>query len=254
MSAEAPGRAPRTRASERNADTGRFERFIAARPPDPALTLFTRRADNGRLRHFIQVPAPHAQAFVRRFGAAQHVVGLFAARHPTTDHVYLRLGVRVYDLVLEVGEGDDRAWTVNRGGKVQRFREGSHAVTERLLQLTAAEYGRLERHAAALLAATRAGGGYLPRRPHDCMSTWTLARVGAGRRTLAEVAGIDVVRYVPAVMDALLDQGNERVLGSAVYPVRGREFRRFDRIRERFLPDGVSPAEASARHDGYLRG
>jgi hypothetical protein len=254
VSADAPRRAPRTRGPERNAETERFERFIAARPPDPALTLFTRRAGNGRLRHFIQVPAPHAQAFVRRFGAAQRVVGLFAARHPTTDHVYLRLGVHVYDLVLEVGEGDDRAWTVNRGGKAQRFREGSHVVTERLLQLTALEYARLERHVAALMAAVRARGGYLPRRPHDCMSTWTLARIGAGRRTLAEVVGIGVVRYVPAVMDALLDEGNERVLGTAVYPVRGREFRRFDRIRERFLPDGVTPAEASARHDGYPQG
>ena len=109
-----PSPLPAPGAGERNADSARFEGFVQRRPPDPALSWFTRRARNGCLRHFIQVPAPHAPAFVRSFGARQHVVGLFAARHPGTDHVYLRMGTRVFDLILEVGDGDDRAWTINQ--------------------------------------------------------------------------------------------------------------------------------------------
>lgn len=238
-------------AGERNADTPRFERFSRRPACDPHVSLFTRRARNGRLRHFVQVPADDAPAFVRAFGARQHVIGFFAARHPGTDHVYLRMGTRVYDLVLEVGEGDDWAWTLNGGGKQRRFREGSNTITERLVQLTATEFARLDRYVAGLMSDVRAGEGYLPRGRGDCISTWTLAPVGARRRTLAAVVGIDVLRYVPAVMDALLEEGNERVLGAAVYPARGREFARFERTREGFLRGGLTPAQASAAHDGY---
>ena len=126
-------------------------------------------------------------------------------------------------------------------------------MTERLLQLSGAEYARLDRFVAGLMAEARAGDGYSRRNPLDCISTWTLAPIGNRARTLAQVVGIDVVRYVPAVMDALLEEGNPRVLGAALYPVRGREFRRFERIREGFLRSGLSPAAASAAHDGYLR-
>jgi len=214
----------------RSEHTDRFVRFVHRHRRSRYLQLFVRAMGNGQVRHFVQVPARLMPAFARSFGARQHVIGLFQVRHRATDHAYLRIGVRVYHLEREIDGRGCEHWSMNDGGRPDRFREGSQTITERLIQLRAPELRRLRAHVAAMEADMRVHGGEMAFRG-NCISVWTRARIGEQGEDLAALAGIADRDYAPLVMRQLVVAGNRRVIGVAIYPARGRELRRIDRIR-----------------------
>lgn len=219
----------------RNEHTERFERFVRMHHRSRRLVLFTRTNVRGLVRHYVQVPAGKMPAFIASFGPRQRVVGLFCLRHRDSDHLYLRLGTKVYHLEYETPRGGEPYWTLNGGGHQARFRESSSILTERLVQLTADEFARLRKRACALRAEARRRRGPidLDVNRDNCVNVWMSAPVGSAGASLAKVIGIQEEDYGPAVMNQILDSGNDRVLGAAIYPPRGQEFRRFQLIRER---------------------
>ncbi len=218
--------------SLRDANTAYFERFVTRHHRSRRLVLFTRRCANGRIRHHVQVPAGMVDAFHRAFGARQRVAGLFSVRHREADHIYLRLGAWVYHLSFRTHRGREY-WVLNDLGRRERFRESSSFRTERLVQLDPEEYRRLKAHAHALQAQSRRSGR-LPGFTGNCVNVWMSAPVGRGGESLARVIGVREEDFGPRAMRQMLEGGNHKVLGAAVYPPRGKEFLRFERTRDPF--------------------
>ena len=217
----------------RNGYTQRFERFVDAHHRSRRLVVFTRTNPAGLVRHFVQVPAGRMRAFIASFGLRQGVVGIFCVRHREADHLFLRLGSAVYHLEWAAPEGRDPYWTVNDGGRRARFHESGSMLTERLLHLGSCELARLRDYVAGLESEARRSGGPLAFHG-NCVNVWMRAPIGSRGEPFSSVIGIDEDDYGPEVMKQILERGNERVLGAAVYPPRGQEFRRFERIREPF--------------------
>lgn len=219
----------------RNEHTERFEHFVRTHHRSRSLVLFTRSNVRGLVRHYVQVPAGKMPAFIESFGARQRVVGLFCVRHRDSDHLYLRLGTKVYHVEYETPRGREPYWTLNSGGHQTRFRESTSILTERLVQLTSDEFAKLRERACALRAEARRRSGPINFDDEcvNCVNVWMSAPVGSVGASLAKVIGIQEEDYGPKVMNQILDSGNDRVLGAAIYPPRGQEFLRFQRIRER---------------------
>ncbi len=217
----------------RNVHTPRFEAFVSEHCKSRHLKLFTRRAGNGVVRNYIQVPAGMIQPFVRSFGIRQHIIGLFSVRQKKADHLYLRVGVMAYHLEDEVDDDGHSHWTMNGGGKRNRFREGSQTITERLVKLDPDEMGRLRKLIAEIEADMKTNDGEMSF-TGNCVNVWLEAALGRRGEPLADLIGIPERDYAPAVLNQMLELGNERVMGAAVYPARGSEFRRFERTREGF--------------------
>ena len=68
----------------------------------------------------------------------------------------------------------------------------------------------------------------------NCVNTWMTAAIGYKKKCLAEIVGIREKDYGPKVMNELINEANNRVIGVSIYPARGNEIKRFERIKERF--------------------
>lgn len=216
----------------RNEHTERFERFVCAHHRSRKLVLFTRANERGLVRNYVQVPVGKIPAFVASFGSRQRVVGLFCVRHRDSDHIYLRLGTKVYHMEYETPHARTPYWTLNGGGQHSYFRESSSILTERLVRLSVDEFALLRERARTLQAEARRGPIAFGNRD-NCVNVWMSAPVGSAGASLSKLIGIKEEDYGPKVMNQILEQGNDRVLGAAIYPLRGKEFRRFQQIRER---------------------
>lgn len=219
--------------SLRNGYTERFERFVRAHHRSRRLVMFTRPNARGLVRHYLQVPAGKMPAFIAAFGKRQGVLGLFCVRHRDADHLFLRIGAEAYHLEWVIPPGGEGCWTVNAGGRRSRFRESGSFLTERLVHLSATEFARLRARANGLMQAARRSGG-LFEFDGNCVNAWMRTAVGDRGESLSQVIGIQEDDFGPRVMREILEGGNERVLGAAIYPPRGYEFRRFERTREPF--------------------
>lgn len=233
MTAVVDGGAGQVYVGLRNGYTERFERFVHQHRRSRRLAMFTRANAHGLVRHYVQVPAGKMPAFIASFGLRQGVVGLFSVRHRDADHLFLRLGVSVYHLEWVDPRDGDAYWTVNAGGRKARFHESGSCLSERLVHLSQTELARLRSRVDALMSAARRSGGPLDF-DGNCVNVWMRFAVGDRGESLSEVIGIREDDFGPRVMKELLEGGNERVLGAAVYPPRGNEYRRFERTREPF--------------------
>lgn len=217
----------------RNGYTERFERFVRTHRRSRRLVAFTRANAAGLVRHFVQVPAGRMPAFIASFGIRQGVVGIFCVRHREADHLFLRLGSAVYHMEWLTPPGRKPYWTVNDGGRRTRFHESGSVLTERLVHLGAGELARLRAHIAGFESVARRSGGPIDFRG-NCVNVWMRAPIGCHGESFSTLIGIEEDDYGPEVMKQILESGNERVLGAAVYPPRGHEFQRFERTREPF--------------------
>ena len=215
--------------AEHNVYTPKFERFVARHGANADLRLFTRVSDSNQLRHFIQVPADAIEAFVRNFGARQNILGIFCLPEKGGDHPYLRIGSRVYHLQHQEFDAGEWCWTMNDRGRKNYFRPSKWLLTECLIQLRPAEVKRLWKFIEEIERDMASNDGRIKFRG-NCVGAWMRAEIGDGGKTLAEIVAVSELDYGPTTMNELLEIGNERVVGAAIYPPRGSELKKFEAI------------------------